>query len=28
VLNAYDEHDGPPFGRFDERGSEDRAAVC
>jgi phage shock protein PspC (stress-responsive transcriptional regulator) len=28
VLNAYDEHDGPPFGRFDERGSGDRATVC
>jgi phage shock protein PspC (stress-responsive transcriptional regulator) len=28
VLTEYDEHDGPPFGEFDERGSEDRAAVC
>ena len=28
VLTEYDEHDGPPFGRFDEHGSEDRAAVC
>jgi phage shock protein PspC (stress-responsive transcriptional regulator) len=28
VLTEYDEHDGPPFRDFDERGSEDRAAVC
>jgi hypothetical protein len=28
VLTEYDEHDGRPFGRFDERRSEDRAAVC
>jgi phage shock protein PspC (stress-responsive transcriptional regulator) len=29
VLTEYDEHDGPPFGDFDEgRGSEERADVC